>query len=81
METTKEALRAAITAAGGGEKLGQALGITRQAISQWPEVPAERVLEVERLSGVLRHRLRPDIYPAADTPKTLPRTTAPITGL
>jgi DNA-binding transcriptional regulator YdaS (Cro superfamily) len=25
-------------------------------------VPAERVLEVEQLSGISRHELRPDVY-------------------
>lgn len=43
--------------------LAQQLGITAQAISQWTRVPVERVLDVERLTGVPRHELRPDIYP------------------
>ncbi|WP_354250585.1 YdaS family helix-turn-helix protein [Bradyrhizobium sp. LA3.X] len=38
--------------------------ITPQAVSQWKQVPAERVLDVERATGVSRHRLRPDLYPA-----------------
>lgn len=38
-------------------------GISPQAVSQWDRVPATRVLVVERLSGVPRHELRPDIYP------------------
>ena len=33
------------------------------AAGQWRRVPAERVLEVERLTGVSRHELRPDLYP------------------
>ncbi|MDB5584857.1 MAG: repressor [Bradyrhizobium sp.] len=41
--------------------------LTPQAISQWKQVPAERVLEVERVSGVSRHRLRPDLYPEQET--------------
>lgn len=34
-------------------------------ISKWEKrrVPAERVLEVERKTGIPRHRLRPDLYP------------------
>ena len=39
------------------------LGITHGAVSQWRAVPAERVLEVERVTGISRHDLRPDIYP------------------
>jgi DNA-binding transcriptional regulator YdaS (Cro superfamily) len=39
------------------------LGITHGAISQWDKVPVERVLDVERVTGIPRHELRPDIYP------------------
>lgn len=35
--------------------------ITPQAISQWRQVPAERVLEVERVTGIAREALRPDL--------------------
>ena len=36
--------------------------ITPQAISQWDKVPAKRVLEVEKITGISRHVLRPDIF-------------------
>lgn len=41
------------------------LGIQPPALSKWKRnrVPAERVLDVERLTGIPRWRLRPDIYP------------------
>jgi len=45
--------------AGVASKLG---AITPQAVSQWKLVPVRRVLELERLSGVSRHDLRPDIF-------------------
>lgn len=49
---------------GGGVALARALGgISSQAVNQWRRVPAERVLEVERVTGVPRHELRPDLYP------------------
>jgi DNA-binding transcriptional regulator YdaS (Cro superfamily) len=38
------------------------LDITPGAISQWHRVPAERVIEVERLTGIPRSELRPDIF-------------------
>ena len=56
-------LERAIEKAGGLVKLAGALGVTKQAVSQWDEVPPLRVLAVERASGVPRHELRPDLYP------------------
>ena len=59
------ALGEAKKAVGGNTGLSRALdgGITPQAISQWKQVPAERTLEVERVTGISRHLLRPDLYP------------------
>jgi len=39
--------------------------VSRQAVYGWfkKKVPAERVIELERISGIPRHELRPDIYP------------------
>lgn len=42
--------------------LAKALGISPSAISMWVSVPSERVLDIERLTGVSRHELRPDIF-------------------
>ena len=41
--------------------------ITSQAISQWNRVPAERALDIERVTGVSRQDLRPDLWPRDDT--------------
>lgn len=70
-----KALRKAIDAVGSTAKLAAALGLSSQAISQWEEVPAHRVLSVERATGgkVTRHELRPDLYPDDDRP-ILPQT-------
>lgn len=50
--------------AGRGRKirLAETLGIHPSAVSQWVQVPAERVLDVERVSGISRHDLRPDVF-------------------
>lgn len=64
MTDRKEALKRAIDSAGGLAALAKPLGISAQAIWQWDEVPPLRVLAVERASGVPRHELRPDLYPA-----------------
>lgn len=61
-----DALTQAIEKAGSQGRLARALGLKQQTIFGWKErgkVPAERVIEVERLTGVSRHDLRPDIYP------------------
>lgn len=43
-------------------QLAGKLGITPGALSQWIRVPAEHVLEIESLTGISRHELRPDIF-------------------
>lgn len=42
--------------------LAKALGIFPSAISQWIEVPVKRVPDVERITGISRHVLRPDFF-------------------
>lgn len=55
-------LEQAIKKAGGTAVLARSLGIRTQAISQWDRVPPARVLDVERITGISRHDLRPDIF-------------------
>lgn len=43
-------------------ELATSLGITSGALSQWGQVPADRVISVERLTGISRHDLRPDVF-------------------
>ena len=45
-------------------KIARGLGIKASAVSMWKRVPAERLPEVERITGFPRHQLRPDICPA-----------------
>lgn len=60
-----QAIEKAITAAGGLSKLADLLDVKPQVVHNWRSrgVPAERVLEVERVTGVSRHQLRSDLYP------------------
>ena len=58
-----EGLHKAIEAAGGtSDKLASKLKITPQAISQWRQIPLNRVFDVERETGVPRDQLRPDFF-------------------
>jgi DNA-binding transcriptional regulator YdaS (Cro superfamily) len=57
-----KALREAVLRAGGLRALGRKLGIAYQAIAKWEKCPPLRALEIERLTGVSRRSLRPDLY-------------------
>lgn len=67
----KNPLAAAIEKAGGQAALARMLGVKQQTVFGWlhhsRQVPAERVLAVERVTGVPRHELRPDIYPREES--------------
>ena len=53
----------AIEKAGGMRPLARAIGINYQAIQNWRDrIPAERVLDVERATGISREILRPDMF-------------------
>ena len=65
MDNPTNPVDAAIKAAGTQQALADALGIRSPSISEWKgrgRVPAERVLDVERITGLSRHDLRPDVF-------------------
>lgn len=52
--------------AGGQSALARHLGCSPQAVQQMcasGRVPAERVIPIEKATGVSRNELRPDLYP------------------
>jgi DNA-binding transcriptional regulator YdaS (Cro superfamily) len=53
----------AIRRAGTQTALARELRISKQAVQLWRTAPVKHVLKIERLTGVSRHNLRPDIYP------------------
>ena len=55
-----------VRAAGGPTRVAEVFGISVAAVSQWDQVPAERVLEVARLSGLRPMDIRADLYPFPD---------------
>jgi len=62
-----QGLDAAIKQAGGQAQLAALLGVRQSYVSNWRNrggrVPAERVLDIEKVTGVHRCELRPDLYP------------------
>lgn len=51
-------------AVGGLPKLAELLGIERPSFYSWKnDIPPARVLDLERVTGISRHELRPDLYP------------------
>jgi DNA-binding transcriptional regulator YdaS (Cro superfamily) len=58
-------IREAAGKVGGVPNLARKLGVSRQAIYQWTEVPAERVADLERVTGIPRSRFRPDVFKGA----------------
>ena len=57
-------LEQVIRTAGGVRGLSRLLGISQPAISNWKRVPADRILQVESVTGVPRFVIRPDLYGA-----------------
>ena len=47
------------------ERMAAAFGVNKSTVLRWEmgRVPADRVLDVERATGISRHELRPDLYP------------------
>ena len=47
--------------------VAKAANVDKATVSRWARrrIPAERVVDVERITGIPRHELRPDIFGAA----------------
>jgi len=58
----RTAVKTAGKAAGNMSELARVLGLSSAAIAQWKRIPAERIIEIERATGVRREVLRPDLY-------------------
>lgn len=63
-----EALEMAAENCGGVFNLALKINVRTQSIYEWKkrQIPAKRVLDIERVSGVPRHLLRPDLYPPGE---------------
>ncbi|WP_185230070.1 Cro/CI family transcriptional regulator [Acetobacter aceti] len=58
---THDPLKDVIAKVGGVSELAKHLRITSQAVSQWKKIPLNRLIEVERITGIDRTRLRPEL--------------------
>lgn len=68
MADPRKSLDKALSAAGSQQALASAIGVRQSTLWYWLRksrrgVPAEFVIEIERVTGVPRHELRPDLYP------------------
>jgi hypothetical protein len=57
-----EGMRAACDAVGTPYRLAKLLGVVPHSVLKWKSVPPHRILEVEKVTGVDRAILRPDLY-------------------
>ncbi len=57
----EESLSDILARAGGMNALARALGITSASVAGWKRVPAGRVAEVARITGLPAARIRPDL--------------------
>jgi hypothetical protein len=61
-------LQLAIEAAGTRYRLAMLLGIRPASVLKWWRVPSDRIVQVERVTGIPREKLRPDLYRSISTP-------------
>jgi len=59
---TPRGLKAAAKAAGSLAALARLLGIKAQSLQKWRRIPRKRILQIERLTGVPREKLAPDLF-------------------
>lgn len=55
-------VRRCVEAAGGIKPYCKAVGRTRQAIYSWKKIPADLVVKSEKVTGIPREKIRPDLY-------------------
>ena len=47
---------------GSASALARHLNVTRAAVSAWTHIPWQHVRTIERLTGIPKEELRPDVY-------------------
>lgn len=55
--------------AGGVTKLASEIGVKHPSLHSWKQIPANRVRDIERVTGIPDYELRPDLFrPPPRTP-------------
>jgi DNA-binding transcriptional regulator YdaS (Cro superfamily) len=60
--TPNDGLHLAIKAVGTRYRLAKLLDISPTAVLKWDHIPTARIIDVERVTGVDRTDLRPDLF-------------------
>jgi len=47
---------------GNASRLATLIGVNKQAIYKWQRIPADRLIDIEKATGIPREKLRPDLY-------------------
>jgi len=55
-------LKAAVAAVGTRYRLSKMIGVTPSSVLKWKTIPIGRLADVERVTGLPREALRPDLY-------------------
>jgi DNA-binding transcriptional regulator YdaS (Cro superfamily) len=58
----EQIVKQVIDKAGGPSAMARSLNISTQAIWKWKAIPIKRLAEIEKLTGIPRAHLRPDIF-------------------
>lgn len=62
MKQKSRILKQVLAEVGSASKLASLLGLTRAAVSCWTDIPVKHVRAISDITGIPKHKLRPDIY-------------------
>lgn len=62
MKARSTILDEVFAAFGSASKLAAHLGVSRQAVYHWKAVPIKYLREINRVTGIPKPKLRPDLY-------------------
>ena len=55
-------MKMAIEKVGGFRAMGRLLGLSHEAPRKWKKIPDKYLLKIEKLTGIDREQLRPDLF-------------------